>query len=337
MREFDYERAHDVAGAVALLGADPDTRFLGGGTNLVDLMKDGVEQPTHLVDVNHIGLDKIEATPTGAHIGASARNSTLANHPGIVANYPLLSHALLAGASPQLRNMATTAGNLMQRTRCPYFMDPAFPSCNKRAPGTGCGALTGYNRYHAILGQSDDGPRSPHTCIATHPSDMCVALYALNAQVEVLGPTGKHTIPITAFHRLPSENPARDTVLHPDELITAVILPAAQFSKNSWYLKARDRNSYAFALVSVAAGLEMQGATIRSAGLALGGVAHKPWRSREAEAALTNQPATAETFRKAADLALRGAHGYQHNTFKIELARQCIVRALTQAAQGVQA
>ena len=336
MNPFTYTRASAPDAAVHAL-ASPGSKCLGGGTNLVDLMKDGVEQPTHLVDVNHIGLDKIEATPTGAHIGASARNSTLANHPGIVANYPLLSHALLAGASPQLRNMATTAGNLMQRTRCPYFMDPAFPSCNKRAPGTGCGALTGYNRYHAILGQSDDGPRSPHTCIATHPSDMCVALYALNAQVEVLGPTGKHTIPITAFHRLPSENPARDTVLHPDELITAVILPAAQFSKNSWYLKARDRNSYAFALVSVAAGLEMQGATIRSAGLALGGVAHKPWRSREAEAALTNQPATAETFRKAADLALRGAHGYQHNTFKIELARQCIVRALTQAAQGVQA
>ena len=335
MNPFTYQRASAPEAAVHAL-ATTGTKCLGGGTNLVDLMKDGVEHPTHLVDVNHIGLDKIEASATGARIGASARNSDLANHPGIVANYPLLSHALLAGASPQLRNMATTAGNLMQRTRCPYFMDPAFPSCNKRAPGTGCGALTGFNRYHAILGQTDNGARAPHTCIATHPSDMCVALYALNAQVEVLGPSGKRTIPVTAFHRLPGDNPALDTVLKPDELITAVTLPASKFAKHSWYLKARDRQSYAFALVSVAAGLELDGNTIRSAGLALGGVAQKPWRSREAEAALVNQPANAETFRKAADLILRGAHGYKHNTFKIELAKQCIVRALTQAAQGVQ-
>jgi xanthine dehydrogenase YagS FAD-binding subunit len=340
MNPFTYQRASAPEAAVHALASTGTTnsiKLLGGGTNLIDLMKDGVEQPTHLVDVNHIGLDTIEASASGARIGASVRNSTLANHPGIVANYPLLSHALLAGASPQLRNMATAAGNLMQRTRCPYFMDPAFPSCNKRAPGTGCGALTGFNRYHAILGQTDDGARAPHTCIAVHPSDMCVALYALNAQVEVLGPGGKRTIPITAFHRLPGDDPTLDTILKPDELITAVTLPPSKFSKHSWYLKARDRQSYAFALVSVAAGLEMQGSTIRSAGLALGGVAHKPWRSREAEAALTNQPANTETFHKAADLALRGAHGYQHNTFKIELARQCIVRALTQAAQGVQA
>ena len=336
MNPFTYQRANAPDAAVHAL-ASSGTKCLGGGTNLVDLMKDGVEHPTHLVDVNHIGLDKIQADASGARIGASVRNSALANHPGIVANYPLLSHALLAGASPQLRNMATTAGNLMQRTRCPYFMDPAFPSCNKRAPGTGCGALTGYNRYHAILGQTDDGPHSPHTCIATHPSDMCVALYALNAQVEVLGPHGKRSIPITAFHRLPGNDPSRDTELHPGELITAVTLPPAKFAKNSWYLKARDRNSYAFALVSVAAGLELDGATIRSAGLALGGVAHKPWRSLEAEAALRNQPAKTDTFRHAADLILRGAHGYQHNNFKIELARQCIVRALTQATEGVQA
>jgi len=335
MNPFTYTRASAPEAAVHSLAAT-GTKCLGGGTNLVDLMRDGVEQPTHLVDVNHMGLDKIQASATGARIGASARNSALANHPDIIANYPLLSHALLAGASPQLRNMATTAGNLMQRTRCPYFMDPAFPSCNKRAPGTGCGALTGHNRYHAILGQTDNGARSAHTCIATHPSDMCVALYALGAQVEVLGPSGRRTIPVTAFHRLPGDNPALDTVLKPGELITAVTLPAAKFAKHSWYLKARDRNSYAFALVSVAAGLEMQGNTIRSVGLALGGVAHKPWRSREAEVALTNQPANAETFRKAADLILRGSHGYEHNNFKIELAKQCIVRALTQAAQGVQ-
>ncbi len=336
MNPFTYQRASAPEAAVHALAAS-GTKCLGGGTNLVDLMKDGVEHPTHLVDVNHIGLDKVEASASGARIGASARNSDLANHPGIVANYPLLSFALLAGASPQLRNMATTAGNLMQRTRCPYFMDTAFPSCNKRAPGTGCGALTGFNRYHAILGHTDNGARAPHTCIAVHPSDMCVALYALNAQVEVLGPSGKRTIPITAFHRLPGDDPALDTVLKPDELITAVTLPPAKFAKNSWYLKARDRQSYAFALVSVAAGLEMQGDTIRSVGLALGGVAHKPWRSREAEAALINERAAPETFRKAADLILRGAHGYKNNAFKIELAKQCIVRALTQAVQGVQA
>jgi xanthine dehydrogenase YagS FAD-binding subunit len=237
-------------------------------------MKDGVEHPTSLVDVNYIGLDKIEvsigADSAGARIGASVRNSDLANHPGIVPNYPLLSHALLSGASPQLRNMATTAGNLMQRTRCYYFMDTAFPSCNKRATGSGSSAITGVNRYHAILGQTDDGPHSPHTCIATHPSDMCVALYALDATVEVLGPKGKRAIPIGDFHRLPGNDPALDTVLRSDELITAVILPPAKFAKNSWYLKARDRQSYAFALVSVAAGLELDGNTIRSAGLALG-------------------------------------------------------------------
>jgi xanthine dehydrogenase YagS FAD-binding subunit len=337
---FTYQRASAPEAAVHALATSgtPDaTRLLGGGTNLVDLMKDGVEHPTHLVDVNHIGLDSIDASAQGARIGASVRNSTLANHPGIVQNYPLLSHALLAGASPQLRNMATTAGNLMQRTRCPYFMDTAFPSCNKRAPGTGCGALSGFNRSHAILGQTDDGPHSPHSCIATHPSDMCVALYALDAHVEVLGPKGKRSIPVTDFHRLPGNDPTRDTELKPDELITAVTLPPPKFSKNSWYLKARDRQSYAFALVSVAAGLELQGSTIRSAGLTLGGVAHKPWRSREAEAALSNQPAKTDTFRHAADLALHGAHGYKDNTFKIELAKQCVVRALTQAAQGVQA
>ncbi len=271
---------------------------------------------------------------SGARIGASARNSDLANHRGIVQNYPLLSFALLSGASPQLRNMATTAGNLMQRTRCYYFMDTAFSACNKRAPGSGCGALSGINRYHAILGQTDDGPHSPHSCIATHPSDMCVALYALDATVEVLGPHGKRTIPVIDFHRLPGNDPALDTELKPDELITAVTLPAAKFAKNSWYLKARDRQSYAFALVSVAAGLELDGSTIRSAGLALGGVAHKPWRSHEAEAALSNQPANTDAFRHAAEIALRGAHGYKYNAFKIELAKQCIVRALTQATQA---
>ncbi len=335
MNPFTYTRANAPDAAVHALSSAA-TKCLGGGTNLIDLMKDGVEHPAHLVDVNHIGLDQVEASANGARIGASVRNSDLANHPGIVENYPLLSFALLSGASPQLRNLATTAGNLMQRTRCYYFMDTNFPACNKRAPGTGCGALSGINRYHAVLGQTDQGPRSPHSCIATNPSDMNVALYALDAQVEVMGPHGKRTIPVVDFHLLPGDDPTRHTELRADELITGVTLPPARFTKNSWYLKARDRQSYAFALVSVAAGLELDGNTIRSAGLALGGVAHKPWRSHEAEAALANQPANPDTFRHAAEVALRGAHGYKYNAFKIELAKQCIVRALTQAAQGVQ-
>lgn len=336
MIPFSYTRA-DAPEAAVRAGAVHGAKFLGGGTNLVDLMKDRVELPTSLVDVNHIGLDKVQASAAGATIGASVRNSDLANHEAIVASYPLLSFALLSGASPQLRNLATTAGNLMQRTRCYYFTDVAFPSCNKRMPGTGCGAITGFNRVHAVLGQTDDGPSSAHTCIATNPSDMCVALYALNATVEVQGPKGKRSLPVREFHRLPGEDPTRDTNLHPDELITAVTLPQARFARNSWYLKARDRQSYAFALVSVAVGLEMDGDTIKSAGLALGGVAHKPWISPEAEHALVGKPATPETFARAAELALRGAKGYKDNAFKIELAKGCITRALAQAAQGVQA
>lgn len=333
MNPFAYERVDAPEAALRSIAA-PGARFLSGGTNLIDLMKDGVEQPATLVDINHIGLDKVEANADGVRIGALVRNSDLANHPQIVANYPLLSMALLSGASPQLRNMATTGGNLMQRTRCYYFMDMAFPACNKRKPGSGCGAIDGVNRIHAILGQTDDGPHSPHTCIATNPSDMCVAMYALDAVVEVQGPKGKRTIPVMEFHRLPGDDPAKDTNLREDELITGVTLPAARFAKNSWYLKARDRQSYAFALVSVAAGLEMDGDTIKSAGLALGGVAQKPWRTKEAEAALTGKPATAETFRRAAEAALAGAHGYRDNAFKIELAKQCVVRALTEASKG---
>jgi xanthine dehydrogenase YagS FAD-binding subunit len=289
------------------------------------------------VDINHIGLDKVDASASGATIGALVRNSDLANAPGIVANYPLLSHALLSGASQQLRNRATTGGNLMQRTRCYYFMDTAFPACNKRVPGSGCAALKGFNRIHAIIGQTDEGATSAHTCIATNPSDMNVALYALDAKVEVRGPKGKRTIPVRDFHRLPGNQPELDTILHPDELIVAVTLPASKFAKNSWYLKARDRQSYAFALVSVAAGLEMDGDTIKSAGLALGGVAHKPWHSAEAEHALVGKPANRETFAKAASIALNGAKGYEHNQFKVELAKHCVVRALEQAAKGVRA
>ncbi len=338
MNPFSYERATAPEAAVHAIASagtkgSHGAKFLAGGSNLIDLMKDNVEQPSALVDINHMGLDQVAGGAEGMTIGAMVRNSDLANHRMIVENYPLLSHALLAGASPQLRNMATTGGNLMQRTRCYYFMDTAFPACNKRAPGSGCAAVEGFNRIHAILGQTDDGATSPHTCIATNPSDMCVALYSLDAKVEVMGPKGKRTIPVLDFHRLPGTTPHIDTNLKPDELIVAVTLPAAKFAKHSWYLKARDRQSYAFALVSVAAGLEMDGDTIQSAGLTLGGVALKPWRSHEAEEALRGKPANEESFKAAAELALKGAHGYRDNAFKIELAKQCVVRALMQAAR----
>jgi xanthine dehydrogenase YagS FAD-binding subunit len=298
-------------------------------------MKYRVEQPASLVDINHLALAEIRQDEGGGlSIGAMVRNSDLANHPLVRTNYPLLSQALLSGASPQLRNMATTGGNLMQRTRCYYFTDVAFSACNKRKPGSGCAALEGYNRIHAILGQTDKGPSSGETCIATHPSDMCVAMAALQAKVEVEGRAGKRTIPFDEFHRLPGADPSRDTTLRERELITSVTLPPPRFAKNAFYLKARDRNSYAFALVSIAAGLEMEGSTIRSAGLALGGVAHKPWRVPEAEQALAGNPASTESFARAADILLHGAHGYEHNQFKIELAKQGVIRALTVAAQG---
>jgi xanthine dehydrogenase YagS FAD-binding subunit len=301
-------------------------------------MKLGVELPTKLVDVTRVDLKQIEPMPNGGvMIGALVRNSDLANDPKIVRDYPLLSQALLSGASPQLRNMATTGGNLLQRTRCYYFMDTAYPSCSKRTPGSGCAAIEGFNRIHAILGQSDHGATSGETCIATNPSDMNVALAALRATVHVEGPKGKRAIAIADFHRLPGNTPHTDTNLKQGEFITGVELPAAAFAANSWYLKVRDRQSYAFALVSVAAGLEMDGDHIKSAALALGGVAHKPWRRLEAEKALVGAGANAESFRKAADACLEGAKGYEHNQFKIELAKQSIVRALTLAARGTQA
>ncbi len=329
MNPFNYQRAtapDQAVKAVSVSGA----KFLGGGTNLVDLMKYNVEHPTTLIDVTHIPFDQIAVNDTNAVIGAGVRNSDLANHEGIRTNYPLLSHALLSGASAQLRNMATTGGNLMQRTRCYYFMDTAFPACNKRTPGSGCAAIHGFNRIHAILGASSE-------CIAVNPSDMSVALAALNATVHVTGPNGKRSIPIGDFHRLPGTTPQLDTNLKPDELITAVELPTPKFAKHSYYLKVRDRQSYAFALVSVAAGLEMDGNTIRSAGLALGGVAHKPWRSADAEKSLIGATAGREAFQRAANFAVSGAEPHSDNAFKIELAKQSIVRALTLAAQGVQA
>lgn len=336
MNPFSYQRVLTEDAALQAITASSSAKFLGGGTNLVDLMKYEVEHPTALVDINHVALTEVTALPDGGlRIGALVRNSDLANNKQVIAQYPLLSQALLAGASAQLRNMATTGGNLLQRTRCYYFMDTAFPQCNKRMPGSGCGAIQGINRIHAILGQTDKGTNSPESCIATNPSDMNVAMSALNATVQVSGPKGKRSIPVREFHRLPGSTPQVDTVLRPDELITAVDLPAAKFARNSWYLKVRDRQSYAFALVSVAAGLELDGQTIRSAGLAMGGVAHKPWHSPEAEQALVGQPATAETFGKAAELAVRGAKGYEDNEFKIELAKQSVVRGLTLAVQGV--
>jgi xanthine dehydrogenase YagS FAD-binding subunit len=334
MKSFAYNRVTSNVQALDAAKAHGAT-FLAGGTNLVDLMKYQVEQPASLVDINHLPLTKIEKTASGGvSIGAMVRNSDLANHPLIRANYPLLSQALLSGASPQLRNMASTGGNLMQRTRCYYFTDVAFTACNKRSPGSGCGALEGYNRIHAILGQTDKGKASGETCIATHPSDMCVAMAALQAKVEVEGRGGKRTIPFSEFHRLPGSDPSRDTTLRGGELITAVTLPPARFAKNAFYLKARDRNSYAFALISVAAGLELEGTTIHSAGLAMGGVAHKPWRIPEAEQALVGKAASPENFAHAAEILLHGARGYEHNNFKIELAKQGVIRALTVAAQG---
>ena len=333
MNPFAYQRATAPNEALHAI-ATKDSKFLGGGTNLIDLMKYGVEQPTTLIDITKLPGTIITGNNGVTIIPAAMRNSDLANDMAIRGDYPLLSQALLSGASPQLRNMATTGGNLMQRTRCYYFMDTAFPACNKRAPGSGCAAIQGINRIHAIHGQTDKGATSPETCIATNPSDMNVALSALNATIHIQGPTSKRTIPIADFHRLPGDTPQLDTNLKPDELITAVELPAPKFAKNSHYLKVRDRQSYAFALVSVAVGLEISDKTIQSAGLALGGVAHKPWRSLEAERFLIGTVATPDAFKKAADIALAGAKGYEHNTFKIELAKQSIVRALTLAAAG---
>ncbi|MDQ3545138.1 MAG: xanthine dehydrogenase family protein subunit M [Verrucomicrobiota bacterium] len=309
------------------VAANPKAKFLGGGTNLVDLMKMGVERPGQLVDINRLDLARVEELPNdgGIRIGALVRNSDLAENPLIVSRYPVLSEALLSGASPQLRNLATTGGNLLQRTRCYYFYDPAFPMCNKRNPGSGCGALEGYNRIHAILGQSEQ-------CIATHPSDMCVALAALDAVIRVQGPAGERAIPFADFHRLPGSTPNVETNLQPNELITAVDLPALPFAVRSHYLKVRDRASYAFALVSVAAVLELENGLIKSARVALGGVAHKPWRASKAETALAGKSPNEQTFRAAAEAELAAARGYKYNTFKIELAKRALTQALNTVA-----
>jgi xanthine dehydrogenase YagS FAD-binding subunit len=327
MNPFVYSRAADAQQAVAGIAGQTNSKLLGGGTNLIDLMKMGVETPSQLVDINRLPLTQIEELPNGkgVRVGALVRNSDMAEHPLITSRYPVLSQAVLAGASPQLRNLATTGGNLLQRTRCYYFYDPAFPACNKRKPGSGCGALEGFNRIHAILGQSDQ-------CIATHPSDMCVAMAALDAVVRVQGPNGEREIPFADFHRLPGNTPDRDTNLARDELITAVDLPAIPFARRSHYLKVRDRASYAFALVSIAALLDLDGGQIRSARIALGGVAHKPWRAFKAEKQLAGKKPDPQVFRSAAEAELADAKAYKYNSFKIEMAKRAVVRALTTVA-----
>jgi xanthine dehydrogenase YagS FAD-binding subunit len=327
MINFRYARANDVADAVRLIATDPTAKFIAGGTNLVDLMKDDVERPSRLIDITRLPLKSVEEIAEGGvRIGALVPNSDLAYHPLIQQRYPLLASAILAGASQQLRNMASTGGNLLQRTRCYYFYDTATP-CNKREPGSGCSAINGLNRMHAILGTSE-------ACIATHPSDMCVALAALDAKIHVTGPAGERVIAFSDFHRLPGNTPHLDTNLRPNKIITAVELPAQRFTANYSYLKIRDRLSYAFALVSTAAALELEGSTIKEARLALGGVAHKPWRDTAAESSLRGKPATKASFTHAADLLLRDAKGYEHNAFKIDLAHRATVRTLTQAAKG---
>jgi xanthine dehydrogenase YagS FAD-binding subunit len=326
MTPFSYLRPGDPAAAIAAQAAEPRSRFLAGGTNLVDLMKEGVETPMQLIDVNRLGLDAIEQRPTGLRLGALARNADTASHPLVRQQFPLVAQAILAGASGQLRNIATNGGNLRQRTRCPYFYD-VHQACNKRSPGMGCAALEGINRTHAILGASRD-------CVATYPGDMAQALHALDAVVQLHGPTGRRSLPIDAFHRLPGDAPERDAEIAPGELITAIDLPAdaVRFAPRSCYLKVRDRASYAFALVSVAAAIEMDGPRIREARLCLGGVAHKPWRAREAEAALRGQVPEPAAIEAAAALALADARALPHNRYKLTLASRLLVRAVTTLA-----
>ncbi|WP_267426078.1 xanthine dehydrogenase family protein subunit M [Methylobacterium sp. GC_Met_2] len=324
MNRFDYVRAGTVAEAVQAFGAG--ARFIAGGTNLIDLMKYDVEKPGRLIDITRLPLDRIEAHGNGLRIGALATNAKVAYDDRVAERYPLLRNAILAGASAQLRNAASTGGNLLQRTRCYYFYDTAT-ACNKREPGSGCPAIGGMNRIHAIFGTSEN-------CIATHPSDMCIALAALEATVQVSGPQGDRSIPFSEFHRLPGDAPETDTNLALGEIIVAVDLPESRFPQHYTYLKLRDRLSYAFALVSVAAALELDGDRVQTARLALGGVAHKPWRNREAEALLEGKPATRESFQAAADLIVSEAKPQSENGFKIDLARRAIVRGLEQAAAG---
>ena len=323
MINFQYIRASTSKNAVDALVKDTAAQFIAGGTNLVDLMKKGVVAPQKLIDINKLPLKKIEKKNGRLHIGALALNSDVAENEIVLNEHPLLSLALKAGAAQQIRNMATVGGNMMQRTRCPYFYNTDMP-CNKRQPGTGCGALKGYNRMHAIFGASD-------ACIAVHPSDMCIALVALDATVVVTGPKGERRIAFQNFHRLPGTTPQRDNNLEKNELIVGVEIPANQFTRNVHYLKVRDRTSYAFALVSVAAALQLQENRISEVRLAMGGVAHKPWRLTEAESFLKGKEASEANFKQAAEIAMRGAKGYGHNNFKLQLAPNSIVEALKTA------
>ncbi len=324
MRPYSYVRAHDVAGAVATLAEAPNAAFLAGGTNLVDLMKLGIETPDVLVDVRRLTSDRVEDLEDGGlRIGAAVPNSVLAADRKVRTRYPALSQALLTGASAQLRNVATTGGNLLQRTRCVYFYDTSTP-CNKREPGSGCSAIEGHNKNHAVLGASEH-------CVATHPSDMAVAMVALEAFVNVRGPEGERRIPIEDLHRLPGDEPQRDTTLEHGELITSVDLPPLAFS--SKYRKVRERASYAFALVSVAVALDVRDGVVRDVRIALGGVAHKPWRATKAEEALRDEPASEENFRAAADIELEDAEPLRDNAFKVPLARNVITRTLLDLAE----
>ncbi|MFE1378054.1 FAD binding domain-containing protein [Streptomyces sp. NPDC058740] len=321
MKPFAYVRPERTEEALAHLAAHPGARFLAGGTNLVDLMKLGVTGPPLLVDLGALPLDGVTETPDGGLlIGATARNSDVAAHPDVRTRYPVLSQALLAGASPQLRNAATTGGNLLQRTRCPYFQDTSTP-CNKRLPGSGCPAREGVHRDLAVLGHSAH-------CVATHPSDMAVALAALDAEVRLSGADGERTVPVADFHRLPGDRPDLDTVIAPGELITGVRLPAPPAGALSAYRKARDRTSFAFALASAALVLTVEDGRVGHAALAFGGLAHKPWRARAAEEVLRGAPATSETFRRAADAELAAAEPLRDNGFKVPLARNLAVRLL---------
>jgi xanthine dehydrogenase YagS FAD-binding subunit len=321
---FTYARADDPAAAVRQVADGPRAAFLAGGTNVVDYMKLNVLTPDRLVDINRVGLDKIEVTEKSVRVGAMVRNSDLAWHDAIRRSYPVLSEALLSGATAQIRNMATTGGNLLQRTRCPYYRDTAW-ACNKRQPGSGCSAREGFNRSHALLGTSEK-------CIATHPSDMCVAMAALDAVVHARGPKGERAIPFGEFHVAYGDDPAKENVLAHGELITAVEWPHRDWLRRSHYLKVRDRASFEFALASVAAALEVKDGKIASARVALGGVATKPWRAAEAEQALIGQAPEEKVFDAAAKAALRGAKPQKFNAFKVELARRAIVRALTTVA-----
>ncbi len=332
MRPFKYTSATDVSSAAKGLSGNPHAKFLAGGTNLLDLMKEDVERPDELIDINRLPLADIKAIASGTNqgglsIGGLGKNTDAANHPLVRQHYPLLTQAILAGASGQIRNMATNGGNLLQRTRCPYFYEVSMP-CNKRAPGTGCGAMQGINRLHAIFGWSEK-------CVAVYPSDMAIALSALDAVVTVRNASGQErTIPFTDFHRLPGDSPEKETNLNQGELITAIELPKNRFADHSYYLKVRDRASYAFALISVAAALELDGNKISKVRIAMGGVAHKPWRVLKAEQLLVGKEATEANFRLAATAGMAEARPLEHNKFKVELGNRSIILALQQALNG---